>query len=296
MRIGIDIGGTKIELRALDKANGKELYRQRVPTPKDYRKALETLTGMIKTAQDTLRCEITSVGVGIPGAVAPQTGLIKNSFNTPLRGEAFPDDLSQMIGYPVKVANDANCFALSEATDGAGKGARVVFGAILGTGAGAGIVVDGKLIEGPNRIAGEWGHIPLPWATDEERSLPPCYCGRQGCIETYVSGSGLKGEYRHVEGLERSTHDIVAAAQGGEPKASAAMQRWYERLARSFALVINILDPDVIVVGGGMSNVVDLYTKVPEIWGNYIYSDTVLTQLKPALHGDSSGVRGAAWL
>jgi fructokinase len=267
MRIGIDLGGTKTEALALD-AHGRETFRKRVPTPRgDYRATLKTIASLVEEAGEG------SVGVGIPGALSQATGLVKNANSTWLIGKPLKQDLERALGREVRLANDANCFALSEARDGAGEGAEVVFGVILGTGVGGGVVVRGRLLGGANAIAGEWGHTPLPLPRAEDLPLRPCYCGREGCIETYLSGPALERD-------------------GGE----AALDPYCERLARALAGVINILDPDVIVLGGGVSNIARLYDEVPKLWPRYVFSDHVATRLLPPKHGDSSGVRGAAWL
>ena len=267
LRIGIDLGGTKTEALAFD-ADGREVFRKRVPSPRgDYAATLNTIAALVAEAGEG------TVGVGIPGALSHATGLVKNANSTWLIGKPLKDDLERVLGRPVRLANDANCFALSEATDGAGAGAEVVFGVILGTGVGGGIVVRGRLVEGANAIAGEWGHNPLPVPRAEDMPLRPCYCGREGCIETYLSGPALERD-------------------GGE----ATLNVYCERLARALACVINILDPDVIVLGGGVSNIARLYDEVQRLWERYVFSDHVATRLVPPKHGDSSGVRGAAWL
>ena len=270
LRLGVDLGGTKIELLALD-GLGKELFRKRVPTPQgDYAATVQVAKSLVLEAEKELKTKGT-VGVGIPGSPSRVTGLIKNANSTCLIGHDLKGDLEKALEREVRIENDANCFALSEATDGAGKGAKVVFGVILGTGVGAGIVVNGEVLVGPNAIAGEWGHNPLPLPRKEDLPLPDCYCGRKGCIEAYLSGPALERD-------------------GGN------LERYEERLARSLAAVINILDPDVIVLGGGISNVQRLYANVPILWKPYVFSDQVVTKLLPPAHGDSSGVRGAAWL
>lgn len=275
MRIGIDLGGTKIEGIALDGV-GRELARQRVPTPQgSYAGTVEAVAALVHAIESTTGLEGT-VGVGIPGALSRVTGLVKNANSTCLIGRPLLSDLQATMGRPVRLANDANCFALSEAVDGAGQGGRVVFGVILGTGVGGGIVVDGQVLEGPNAIAGEWGHNPLPLPDRNDLPLRPCYCGRAGCVETYLSGPALEGE--------------------GGTLSETAMARYEERLARALGGVINVLDPDVIVLGGGLSNIDRLYTRVPELWAPFVFSDRTDTQLVKAAHGDSSGVRGAAWL
>jgi fructokinase len=288
LRIGIDLGGTKIEAIALDEA-GHELARTRVPTPQgDYAATVATVTDLVRHLESSLDSQGT-VGLGIPGAPSRVTGLIKNANSTCLIGHPLRQDLEKALGRDVRLENDANCFALSEALDGAGQGARVVFGAILGTGVGGGIVVDGKLLVGPNAIAGEWGHNPLPLPGPHDQPLPACYCGRSGCIEAYLSGPALARDHEARTGQRLKPEEIVAL--GGE-----SLARYEERLARALASVINILDPDVIVLGGGMSNVASLYSEVPKLWNRYVFSDHVATRLERPVHGDSSGVRGAAWL
>ena len=283
MRIGVDLGGTKIEALALDAA-GREVFRKRVLTPRgDYPATLDAVVALVKEIGTG------TVGIGIPGALSRVTGLVKNANSTWLIGRPLKHDLERVLGREVRMENDANCFALSEATDGAGAGARVVFGVILGTGVGAGIVVDGRLLIGRNAIAGEWGHNPLPLPAAIDLPLPACYCGRSGCIETYLSGPGLEREHELLTKQQRSAREI--AASDGE-----AMNRYIQRLARALASVVNLLDPDVIVLGGGMSKVDRLYTEVPRWWGRYVFSDQVATRLVRNVHGDSSGVRGAAWL
>jgi fructokinase len=277
------LGGTKIEAIALD-GSGRELFRKRVPTPRgDYHATLRTISFLVGEAGEG------RVGVGIPGTLSRATGLVKNANSTWLIGKPLKEDLERVLGREVRIENDANCFALSEAVDGAGKGAEVVFGVILGTGVGGGIVVRGKVVKGINAIAGEWGHNPLPLPTAEDLPLPACYCGRAGCIETYLSGPGLSRDHRTLTGDERSPEEIVA--MGGR-----TLDRYVERLARALSGVINVLDPDVIVLGGGMSNVARLYTDVPRLWTRTVFSDHVATRLARNAHGDSSGVRGAAWL
>jgi fructokinase len=282
-RIGVDLGGTKIEALALDAA-GREVFRKRVGTPRgDYDGTIAAVAALAREAGPG------SVGIGIPGALSKATGLVKNANSTWLIGKPLKPDLEAALGREVRIDNDANCFALSEAVDGAGAGARVVFGVILGTGVGGGIVVDGKVLSGPNAIAGEWGHNPLPLPGEEDLPLAACYCGRKGCIETYLSGPGLARGHEQASGERLSPEDIAAH----RPQTLA---RYHERLARSLALVVNIIDPEVIVLGGGMSNIASLYTEVPRLWGRYVFSDRVDTRLVPPAHGDSSGVRGAAWL
>ncbi|MGE0747288.1 MAG: ROK family protein [Rhodospirillales bacterium] len=295
MRIGVDLGGTKIEGIALD-PDGAVLARRRIPTPQgDY---AATVAAVARLAAD-LEAETGhpgTVGVGIPGTVSAATGLVKNANSTWLIGRPLDRDLAAALDRPVRLANDADCFALSEATDGAGRGAAVVFGVILGTGVGGGLVVNGRPVQGPNGIAGEWGHNPLPWPRDDERPGPPCYCGRSGCIETFVSGPGLARDHETATGVAQDAAAIAAAAARDEAEAAASLARHADRLARGLAAVINVVDPDVIVLGGGLSRIAALYEAVPRLWGAYVFSDTVATALKPPLHGDSSGVRGAAWL
>jgi len=283
LHIGVDLGGTKIEALALDAA-GREVFRKRVPAPQgDYAATLQAIAALVSEAGDG------TVGIGIPGALSQVTGLVKNANSTWLIGRPLKQDLEKALDRPVRLENDANCFALSEATDGAGKGAAVVFGVILGTGVGGGIVVNGKVLTGANAIAGEWGHNPLPLPRAEDLPLPPCYCGRAGCIETYLSGPGLARDHEARTGARLSPEEIVSLGD-------QSLERYVERLARALALVINVLDPEVIVLGGGMSKVAALYTEVPRLWGRHVFSDRVATRLAPPVHGDSSGVRGAAWL
>jgi fructokinase len=295
MRIGIDLGGTKIEGVALA-PGGRELARKRVPTPaSQYGKTVEAIRDLV-LALESETGETGTVGIGIPGAISPATGLIKNANSTCLNGMPFDKDLEAALGREVRLANDADCFALSEATDGAGAGAPTVFGVILGTGVGAGVVVNGHLLQGPNAIAGEWGHNPLPWVLPDELPGGRCYCGKDGCIESWNSGPGFEAEYEREEKEKLTTHEIVAAAQAGSRPARAALRRYADRLARALSHVINLIDPHVIVLGGGMSNIDAIYDEVPARWGAYVFSDRVDTRLVRNMHGDSSGVRGAAWL
>ncbi len=298
MRIGIDLGGTKIEILALDD-QGRELLRRRVPTPaRDYSATLAALVGLVRETEATLGLK-GSVGVGIPGAESLADGRVKNANSTCLIGHPLGRDLERALDRPVRLANDANCFALSEAVDGAGQGATSVFGVILGTGVGGGIVLQGQVLVGANAIAGEWGHNPLPSPGSEDLPLPACYCGREGCIETYLSGPGLLADYERQPDADPEIRDVAALASraaSGDPLAEAALGRYEARLARSLATVINVLDPEVIVLGGGLSNLTRLYRTVPRLWGPHVFSDTVRTRLLPNRHGDSSGVRGAAWL
>ena len=294
MRIGIDLGGSKIEAIALD-ATGAPLARRRRPTPKgDYDATVRAVAGLVRDLEAALG-RPGSVGMGIPAALSPATGLVKNANSTWLNGRPLDRDLTAALDRPVRLANDADCFALSEATDGAGAGAESAFGVILGTGVGGGLVVAGRLLAGPNAIAGEWGHNPLPWPDDDERPGPACYCGRAGCIETFLSGPGLARDYTGAGG-GLTARDVAARAAAGEPAAAAAMARYERRLARGLATVINLVDPAVIVLGGGLSNIDRLYRTVPELWPEWVFSDVVATRLVAARHGDSSGVRGAAWL
>ncbi|MBL0211922.1 MAG: ROK family protein [Holophagaceae bacterium] len=294
-RIGIDLGGSKIELAAFG-AEGQERFRKRVPTPQgDYQGTLTTLHDLVLEAEQELGHPAT-VGVGTPGSLSPLTGLVRNANSTCLNGQPFKQDLEALLGREVRIANDANCFTVSEARDGAGAGADVIFGVILGTGVGGGLVVRGKLVAGANGIAGEWGHNPLPNPGATDHAPPRCYCGRDGCVETYLSGPGLARDYRVATGRVSTPEAIVRGAEGGDQACSAALDRYEARLARSLASVINVLDPDVIVLGGGLSNIRRLYENVPRLWIPHVFSDAVATRLLLNRHGDSSGVRGAAWL
>jgi len=295
MRIGIDLGGTKTELIALDN-NGRERLRLRQPTPSgDYAATLRLMGDMVAQAEQELGGRAT-VGLGTPGAITDNSGRMQNCNSTCLNGMPLKQDIEVLLGREVRMANDANCFALSEAVDGAGQGADVVFAVILGTGVGAGIVVRGQLLTGANGIGGEWGHNPLPQATQAERPGPACYCGRSGCVETWLSGPGMAADHARINGDSLSAKEIATLATSGDTTCSATLVRYTERLARSLACVINILDPDVIVLGGGLSHIASLYEHVPTLWARHVFSDTVTTRLLPPLHGDSSGVRGAAWL
>ncbi|WP_374467721.1 ROK family protein [Ferrovibrio sp.] len=298
MRIGIDLGGTKIEAIVLAD-DGRIQARRRVPAPRgDYHAtvtALRDLTAAI-AAEAGGAATTAPIGVGIPGTISPATGLIKNANSTWLIGHPLDRDLAEATGRRVRLANDANCFALSEASDGAGAGKAVVFGAILGTGCGAGIVINGQALTGPNAIAGEWGHNPLPWPQPDELPGPYCYCGKHGCQETFFSGTGLELDFRRHTGRVLDGPSIVAAAEAGDAAAEATLQRYEHRLARGLAAILNVLDPDIVVLGGGLSNLARLYETVPRLWDAYAFSDTVTTTLAKNHHGDSSGVRGAAWL
>jgi fructokinase len=295
MRIGVDVGGTKLEGIALDPGGGRRA-RRRVPTPRDdYAGTVAAIAGLVRALEAEAGATGT-VGVGIPGTLSPATGRVKNANATWLNGRPLDADLAAALGRPVRVANDANCFAVSEATDGAGAGARVVFGVILGTGVGGGLVVDGRPLPGANAIAGEWGHNPLPWPGPGEWPGPAWYCGRTGCAETFLSGPALARDVAADTGQGLDPPAIAAAAAAGQPAAAAAVERLAGRLARALAAVINVVDPDVIVLGGGLSHVARLYAAVPAAWGRFVFSDRVATRLSAARHGDASGVRGAAWL
>jgi len=328
VKIGIDFGGTKTEIVALQGDNGKELFRKRIPTARDnYAQTVDDIKKLVLEAEATLGKK-GSVGMGMTGLVDRDTGYAKNANTTWVNEQPLRPDLEKALGRKVRIENDANCFAVSEAVDGAGKGYDVVFGAILGTGCGGGLIVNKRVITGVNNIAGQWGHNPLPYTrrvapegkyndkfftqklndekedifyttTDEKWMEHPgeiCFCGKRGCLETWISGTGFKMDYNRVEKEDISTHDIIANARKGEPKAVFALERYADRLARAFSSVINLIDPDVIVLGGGMSNVEEIYDMVPQVWGKYIDSDTVKTQIVAPRYGDSSGVRGAAWL
>ncbi len=295
--IGIDLGGTKTEIACLSR-EGAWLLRRRVPTPRgDYAATLAAIARLVTDAEAELGRRGT-VGVGIPGSVSPVTGRVRNANSTWLNGQFLVQDLARVLGRPVRIQNDANCLAVSEATDGAGTGARAVFAAILGTGVGAGIVVDGQALVGRNGIAGEWGHNPLPAPRADELPGPACWCGRRGCIEAWVSGPALAADHAnhaHADG-NADALAIAEAARAGDPRAAASIERWIDRLGRALGAVINLLDPDVIVLGGGLSNVAALYERLPAAWAPHVFSDVVTTRLARSAHGDSSGVRGAAWL
>ena len=292
MRIGIDLGGTKIEIISLDAA-GRTLARRRVATPQgDYAATVQAVAGLVAAVESELGQRGT-VGVGTPGALSRVTGRIKNANSTCLNGQPLQDDLQAALGRPLRIANDANCFALSEAVDGAAAGAETVFGVILGTGVGGGIVVRGQALTGANAIAGEWGHNPLPGGAAPG---PACYCGRSGCVETWLSGPGLAADHLRVTGRTCTPEALVAGAAAGDADSIATLDRYAARLARALATVVNLLDPDVIVLGGGLSNLAMLYEAVPRLWVPHVFSDAIATRLCRAVHGDSSGVRGAAWL
>jgi len=295
MRVGLDIGGTKTELVALD-AGDRECLRRRAPTPhRSYEEALEELAAMVAAAEAELGATA-SVGIGMPGTISPSSGLVQNAYATPYNGRPLKRDLERLLARELRFGNDANCFALSEAADGAARGARCVFGAILGTGAGGGIVIDGRVLEGANGISGEWGHTPLPWLESDEYPGPLCYCGRKGCVERFVCGPALVADHEQAEGTRLAPAQIAAGAAAGDAGCVRTLERYERRLARALAQVINLLDPAVIVVGGGLSRIERIYANVPRLWRAFVYSEDVVTRLVPALHGDASGVRGAAHL
>ena len=293
LRIGVDLGGTKIEAVAFG-SDGGERFRRRVASPRgDYDGTVATIAQLVAGAEKACG-EQGTVGVGMPGTISPATGVVKNANSTWLNGRPLHTDLERALNRPVRLANDANCFALSEATDGAAAGAAIVFGVILGTGTGGGVVINGRTLNGANAIGGEWGHNALPWPDAAEWPGPPCYCGLRGCIETFLSGSGLQSAYAGT-GTPTAEH-IAEAAAKGDPAAKAAVETYTVRLAKSLATVINLLDPDVVVLGGGLSNIESLYQQVPLFWRDWVFSDRVDTRLARAKYGDASGVRGAAWL
>jgi len=295
IRIGIDLGGTKIEAIALSEG-GIPLARCRTATPRgNYHKTLNAIAGLVELVEEKSG-GTGSVGLATPGALSPDSGRIKNSNSQWLIGEPLAEDIEARLGRPVRLANDADCFALSESVDGAGAGAESVFGVILGTGVGGGIVIGGRLLQGPNAITGEWGHNSLPWPRDEECPGPPCYCGHAGCIETFLSGPGLARDHAHETNETKTAYEISTDANAGDEPSDATLVRYETRLAKALASVINVIDPEVIVLGGGVSNIARLYANVPKLWSDYIFSDSVRTNLAQARHGDSSGVRGAAWL
>ena len=293
MRIGIDLGGTKIEAVALDPA-ARAVFRERLPTPRDYAGTIEAVATLVAAAESVVGPG--SVGIGMPGVMSPATGLVKNANSTWLNGRPLEQDLVARLGRRIRLANDANCFALSEAIDGAGAGQRCVFGVIIGTGTGGGLVIDQRVLAGANAIAGEWGHNPLPWPEPAELPGPPCYCGRTGCIETFLSGPGLSADHLAATGEQLDPVAIVNRASRGDPAARSTLRRYEARMTRALASIINVVDPDVIVLGGGLSNMRSLYERVPQLWAPFVFSDRVVTPLVQNVHGDSSGVRGAAWL
>ena len=295
-RVGIDLGGTKTEVILLN-GNSQELFRTRIPTVRDdYPATLRDIAGLVGQAEAAAGQQNLPVGIGIPGTISRKTGWVKNANSTWLNGKPFQKDLSEFLQRDVKVTNDANCLAVSEATDGAGRGYDLVFAGILGTGCGAGVAFQGKPIVGPNGVAGEWGHNPLPWTSDADLNARPCYCGRAGCQETFLSGTGLCLSYHLATGEKINGNEIVALAQSGNKIAATVLETYFDQLARGLATVINIMDPDVIVLGGGASNIAGIYTEVPKLLSKYVFGGECDTPIKPAVHGDSSGVRGAAWL
>jgi fructokinase len=298
VRIGVDFGGTKIEAAALDR-DGRFLARVRVPTPRDYHASLAVISDLVTQVEREAGISKGSqrfIGVATPGSISPKTGFIRNANSVWLNDKPFREDVSAKLGAPVRMINDANCLALSEATDGAAAGAPVVFAAILGTGCGGGLAINGRVLEGVNAIAGEWGHTPLPWPQPDEFPAPPCWCGRHGCLELYVSGTGFEADYRRATDRTLAGADIAAAARQGDAQAAAALARYLDRLGRGLTVICNVIDPDVIVLGGGLSNVPELYARLPDAIGRWIFSDVCLTRIVPAKFGDSSGVRGAAML
>ena len=295
MRIGIDMGGTKIEGIALAE-NGEELFRKRIDTPRnDYNGTVKAITGIVDELEAKTNQKGT-VGIGIPGAISPQTGLVKNANSTWIIGRNFEHDLSTALGREVRLANDANCLAVSESVDGAGAGAKVVFAIILGTGCGGGIAIDRKVHSGPLSIAGEWGHITLGWMSPEEYPGEECYCGKRGCLETFVSGTGFENAYERKTGIRKSGQKIIKLLEKGDDTAEKVMQTYENRLARGIATLANFLDPDIFVLGGGMSNISRIYQNLPALVVDWIFGNEFTTPIRPAKHGDSSGVRGAAWL
>jgi len=296
IRIGIDLGGAKIEGIAIDR-NGRELARRRIGTPRgNYAATLDAISGLVTWLEGEAAGGRASIGIGIPGVVSPKTGLVKNANSTWLIGHPLDRDVAERLGRSVRIQNDANCFAVSEAADGAGAGFHTVFGVIIGTGTGAGIVVGGKVLTGRNAIAGEWGHTSLPWPGVDEHPGPVCYCGRLGCIEAWVSGPGCAADHERATGQKFSAVEIAERADSGDVAAVATLERYEDRLARGLTMVIDVLDPDVIVLGGGMSNVDRLYRTLPALLDHWCFSDGIDTPIVKARHGDSSGVRGAAWL
>jgi fructokinase len=295
LRIGVDLGGTKTEAIALAE-DGRELLRRRVPTTKeDYAGTVRGAAELVRALESELGVRGT-VGVGIPGSLSRASGVVKNANSTWLNGRPLDRDLSAAMGRTVRVQNDANCFAVSEATDGAAQGATIAFGVILGTGVGGGLAINGRVVDGPMGVTGEWGHNPLPAPRDDERPGPACYCGRHGCLETFLSGPGMARRFAESGGPDLTALQIAEAAEAGDPDARTYLERYADRLARGLAGVINILDPDVIVLGGGLSRIAMLYERLPQILPNHVFTDRLDTRILPPVHGDSSGVRGAAWL
>jgi fructokinase len=294
-RIGIDLGGTKIEGAAID-GGGAVRVRRRVATPAgNYHATIAAISALVRTIEGEIG-EAASIGIGMPGTISPATGVVKNANSTCLIGRPLQRDIEAALGRPTRLANDANCFTLSEATDGAAAGLPTVFGVILGTGVGGGVAIGGRVLLGANAIAGEWGHNPLPWPTPDEIPGPRCYCGRSGCIETFLAGPGLSADHFRQTGQRLSPAAIADATGEGDAASSTTLERYMDRLARGLATVINLIDPDAIVLGGGLSGITALYEGVPRLWTRYVFSDRVVTRLLPPAHGDSSGVRGAAWL
>ena len=294
LRIGVDFGGTKIEAAALGE-DGDFLARQRVPNPRTYGEALTAVRNLVLQIEEQAGGR-GRLGVGSPGSPSPRSGVIRNANSTWLNGRPFREDLQRVLDRPVRLANDANCLAVSEAADGAAAGDRIVFGVIIGTGCGGGLVVNGRLIEGANGIAGEWGHVPLPWASASESPGPACWCGQRGCLETWLSGTGLARDYAETTGRRLISEEIIAAARAGEPEASTTFDLYIDRLGRALAMLCNLFDPDAIVFGGGLSNVQEIYARLPTVIARYVFSDVWEAKLTPARWGDSSGVRGAARL
>jgi fructokinase len=294
IQIGVDFGGTKVEAAALD-AGGQVLARARVPNPGGYDAALTVVRDLVARLEQQVGQRGT-LGVGAPGSISPSTGVMRNANSLYLNGRRFREDLSEALGHPVRLANDANCLALSEAVDGAAAGAKVAFAVILGTGCGGGLTIDGKLIEGPNGIAGEWGHMPLPWPTAEEHDGPQCWCGQRGCLEMWISGTGLRHDFRRATGQDLPGEEIIARFRAGEAEAATAFDRYLDRLGRAVAVLCNIVDPDVIVLGGGLSNVSEIYDRLPALIAPRVFADAWRARIAPAVWGDASGVRGAARL
>lgn len=295
-RVGIDLGGTKTEVILLN-GDSQEVFRTRIPTVRDdYAATLRDIAGLVAQAEAVADQTGLPLGIGIPGTVSRKTGRVKNANSTWLNGQPLQQDLSTLLHRPVKVTNDANCLAVSEATDGAGRGHELVFAGILGTGCGAGIAYRGAPLVGPNGVAGEWGHNPLPWTTESELAARPCFCGRAGCLEMFLSGTGLARSYQAATGESSTGLQVVARAEAGESAALEVLDRYYDQLARGLAMIINTLDPDIIVLGGGVSNLAAIYTQVPARLSQYVFGGECDTPIVPAVHGDSSGVRGAAWL